>query len=184
MTLRQIPRVPIPEEAREEELPLARIDQYPRLAGLYRYWDTKRGNRRMPARREISPEEMRDFLGFIILVDVESGPPRRFRFRLVGSEISNAYGRDLTGSYVEDATPESYRKLIERHYSQAVDRAQPVVHRLTFVEWPGKRHALVRLILPLSDDNATVNMLLMVSVFGQELAIEPDNHRPGSGRTT
>jgi hypothetical protein len=156
------------ETASAEELPLTVLAQYPRLDGLYRYWLGKRGERRMPPRQAMLPEEMRESLGYIVLVDV-TPPPRRFRFRLVGTEIASAYGRDMSGLYVDDITTAAYREMLIEQYGRAADRAEPVLHRLSFVEWPGKVHELVRLILPLAADGQTVNMLLVVSAFGDEL---------------
>lgn len=156
------------ETASDEELALAVVGQYPRLDGLYRYWQGKLGGRRVPQRRELPPEEMREFLGYIVLVDVTPAP-RRFRFRLIGTEIASAYGRDMTGHYVDDIATTAYREMLRDHYGRATDAAQPVLHRLTFAEWPGKVHELVRLILPLSDDGETVNMLMVCSAFGDEL---------------
>jgi hypothetical protein len=167
--MRPTTRVSITEDSADEELPLSVAGEHARLTGIYRYWEAKRGERKMPARRDLRPEEMREFLGYLVLVDVEPSTPPRFRFRLVGSEIVGAYGRDLTGLYVEDATPISYRNLLMRHYSRAAEVARPILHRVRFMEWTGKTHELIRLILPLSDDNQTVNMLLIVSAFGDEL---------------
>lgn len=156
------------EAASEEQLPLSALAEHPRLDGLYQYWLKRRGERRLPPRRDMLPEEMREFLGYIVLVDVTE-PPHRFRFRLVGTEISNAYGRDMTGLYVDDITTAAYREMLLDHYGRAVDTAEPALHRLRFVEWPGKAHELVRLTLPLSDDGQTVNMLIVISSFGDEL---------------
>jgi hypothetical protein len=156
------------EHAAEQELPLSALDAHPRLIGLYRYWDSKRGARSMPARSDLRPEEMAPFLGYVFLVDVEPAP-RRFRFRLIGTEVATSYGLDLTGQYTDAVTPESYRVMIERHYAQAVEERRPLVHRMEFSEGMGKVHELIRLTLPLSDDGATVNMLLAASVFGPEL---------------
>jgi len=166
------------EAASEEQLPLAAVEEHPRLAGLLRYWQKQRGERRMPPRRDMLPEEMSGFLGYIVLVDV-TPPPRRFRFRLVGTEITNAYGRDLTGLYVDDITTVAYRDILLDHYGRAADGAEPVLHRLRFVEWPGRVHELVRLTLPLSDDDRTVNMLMLISSFGDELK---GHRRPLLGR--
>lgn len=167
--MRPTSRVSITDDSADEELPLTVAGDYARLTGLYRYWERKRGERKMPARRDLRPEEMRDLLGYIVLVDVEPGTPVKFRFRLVGAEIASAYGRDMTGLYVDDAQPLSYRNLLLRHYGRALEVARPVLHRVKFMEWTGKTHELIRLILPLSDDNQTVNMLVMASVFGDEL---------------
>lgn len=168
--MRPTSRVSITDDSADEELPLSVAGSFARLTALYRYWEAKRGDRKMPARRDLRPEEMREFLGYVVLVDVESAVPPRFRFRLVGAEIAGAYGRDMTGLYVDDVQPLSYRNLLLRHYGRAAEVARPILHRVKFMEWTGKTHELIRMILPLSDDNATVNMLVMVSVFGDELA--------------
>jgi len=172
--MRPTNRVSVTEESNDEELPLSVAGDHARLTGLYRYWEKKRGERKMPARRDLRPEEMRDFLGYVVLVDVESAVPPRYRYRLVGSEIAGAYGRDLTGLYVDDVQPLSYRNLLLRHYGRATELARPILHRVKFMEWTGKVHELIRLILPLSDDNQTVNMLLMTSAFGDELRKDGD----------
>lgn len=169
------------EYAAEQQLSLASIETHPRLIGLYRYWDSRRGEREMPARLDLWPEEMAEFLGYIFLIDVEQSP-RRFRFRLIGTEIANSYGVDLTGKYTDAVTPDAYRVLIERHYNQAVDSRRPVVHRMEFSERPGKVHELIRLALPLSDDGVAVNMLVAASVFGPDLRHFREQERARRGR--
>lgn len=156
------------DDSSEAELPLTALD-HPRLTGLYRCWDAKRGMRAMPRRADFLPEELLPFLGYIVLIDVEAAP-RRFRFRLVGTEIVDSYGFEMTGRYTEEIEPPSYRAMVERHYAQAADLARPVAHRMSFSEGPGKIHELVRLSLPLSDEGSQVNMLMLASIFGPELA--------------
>jgi hypothetical protein len=162
-----VQRIPI-DDSSEEELSLAALD-HPRLTGLYGFWEARRGTRAMPCRADFRPEDMLPFLGYIILVDVEEAP-RRFRFRLIGTEIVTSYGIELTGRYTDAVQPPSYRTMVERHYARAADLARPVAHRMSFTEAPGKIHELVRLSLPLSEDGVRVNMLMLASVFGPELA--------------
>lgn len=171
-------RLPI-DDSSEEELPLAALS-HPRLTGLYRFWNARRGARAMPCRADFLPEDMLPFLGYIILIDVEE-TPRRFRFRLVGTEIVQSYGFEVTGKYTDAVQPPSYRDMIERHYAQAAALARPVAHRMSFTESPGRIHELVRLSLPLSDDGARVNMLMLASVFGPELARFRERQREERG---
>lgn len=153
------------DDSLDQEISLAALD-HPRLVGLHRFWKSKCGSRAMPSRADFRPEELQPFLGFIVLVDVET--PRRFRFRLVGTEIVSSYGFEITGQYTDIVQPFSYRRMIERHYGQAADETRPMVHRMNFSE--GARvHDLVRLTLPLSEDGVRVNMLMLASVFGPEL---------------
>ncbi len=163
------------DETVDEELPVAEL-AHPLLLGLYSHWQEKRGARAMPARADFRPEEMHAFLGHIFLVDVEDAP-RRFRFRLLGTEIVTSYGVELTGRYTDAVQPPVYRAMIERHYGQVVDSIRPMVHRMRFVEHPGKVHQLMRLAMPLSEDGGRVNMLMMASVFDPGLTLLRERQR-------
>ena len=95
---------------------------------------------------------------------------RRFRFRLIGTEVVRSYGVEITGQYTDVVQPPCYRAMVERHYGDSVDRREPLLHRMRFVEHPGKVHELTRLTLPLSEDGSRVNMLMLASVAEPELA--------------
>lgn len=159
----------------DEEIPVASLE-HPLLLGLLRHWEAKRGARAMPARADFRPEEMHAFLGHIFLVDVEH-EPRRFRFRLLGTEIVTSYGTELTGRYTDAVQPPAYRAMIECHYNQVVDSARPMVHRMRFTEHPDKNHQLMRLAMPLSEDGTRVNMLMMASVFNPGLTLLRERQR-------
>lgn len=168
-------QLPADDDAADEEIPVTALD-HPLLLGLLRHWEAKRGARALPARADFRPEGMQPFLGHIFLVDVEH-EPRRFRFRLLGTEIVSSYGIELTGKYTDAVQPPSYRAMIERHYGQAADEKRPMVHRMRFTEHPGKIHQLMRLAMPLSDDGESVNMLMMASVFDPGLALLRERQR-------
>lgn len=163
------------DDAMDEEIPVAALE-HPLLLGLLHHWEAKRGSRPMPARADFRPEEMQTFLGHIFLVDVEN-EPRRFRFRLIGTEIVTSYGVELTGQYTDRVHPPAYRAMVERHYGQVAEHARPMVHRMRFSEHPGKIHQLTRLAMPLSDDGSQVNMLMMASIFDRGLALLRERQR-------
>lgn len=72
----------------------------PRVRRIYEYWDEKRGNRAMPARRDIDPLSIpRDLLPGIVLTEVLREPPW-LRYRLVGTAQVALRGRDPTGQPV------------------------------------------------------------------------------------
>lgn len=167
----------LPNDSSEAELPLSAVD-HPRLVGLHSLWNSRRGSRRMPSRADFTPEVLAPFLGYVVLVDVEEAP-RRFRYRLIGTEIVSSYGVELTGRYTTAVQPDAYRGMVERHYGQAVDEARPVAHLMSFSEAPGKVHELLRLTLPLSDDDRRVSMLMLASVFGPDLARFRERERQG-----
>lgn len=131
---------------------------HPALRDLHRHWEARRGERPMPARVDMDPVELpRGLLGNLFLVDVEE-PPRRFRYRLVGTELTAVMRRELTGRYI-DEMPFLYRKFALPAYEEVMARGAPTYREINAVEalW---RIRYKRLLLPLSDDGARINMIL------------------------
>lgn len=78
----------------------------PVLRPVLEYWEQKRGGRKLPGRGDIDPEELKPYLRHLFLIEVLGGG--QFRYRLVGSEITERYGRNSTGKTVREtyaATP-------------------------------------------------------------------------------
>lgn len=72
----------------------------PRVRRIYEYWDEVRGDRAMPARRDIDPLRIpRDLLPGIVLTEVLREPPW-LRYRLVGTAQVALRGSDPTGQPV------------------------------------------------------------------------------------
>ena len=147
-------------------LPLSAM-QDGRLRVAYEYWLGRRDGRSMPSRRDLRPEDLPCCLGWINLVDVDHDP-LRFCYRLVGSVIAECYGKDVTGLSVEDIAPASYAKVVRDHYTEAVLACEPLLHELQFPD-EASSHPMMRLTLPLSDNDRDVNMLMTVSAFDHEL---------------
>ncbi|MGP1397760.1 MAG: PAS domain-containing protein [Inquilinaceae bacterium] len=126
---------------------------------LLRYWEQKRGDRPMPARKDIDPTELVSLLPRLKLVDVEHNP-RRYRFRLVGTELVTVYGRDYTNMYLDQLDVDAHFREINRDYDTAVESMGPVCNIFDYVMDRGKHRRFERLLLPLSDNQTTVTMLL------------------------
>jgi hypothetical protein len=133
----------------------------PSLAKLFDYWSEKAGERLMPARRDFDPIiEVPELTPGIFLVDIESDPPG-FRYRLVGTEVADRYGQDFAGKRLDEIDFGDTHDTIRRDYEEAVRCGKPVYSRLQFeVEATNKLLLYERIVLPLSDDGETVNMLL------------------------
>ena len=130
-----------------------------RLEDLFAYWNLKRGTRPAPSRRDLDPREIARLLPFLHLIDVEPAP-LRFRHRLVGSELIDIMGRDVSGKYVGDGL-----------YGPAADEILDTMKTLTKQARPYRRRSRLEwhrsdwltmeaLELPLIDDNGEVNMIL------------------------
>jgi hypothetical protein len=142
------------------EFPIGALPiNHPELAKLFRYWDRKRGARPMPARADILPEELPGLLGNLFMVDVvrDGGEPR-FRYRLVGTALTAVMDQELTGKFV-DEMPLLFRKFALPAYREILRAGRPTYKETNVFEslWVVRYK---RLMLPLSSDGATIDIIL------------------------
>jgi hypothetical protein len=130
----------------------------------YDYWRAKRAGRSMPRRSDIDPADIPTLLPNILITEMlEEGT--RYRYRLAGSAVTEAFGRSLTGQYVDEIMTGPYREFITRLYRDIyLDR------RCIFCESRyanGVKHGLStkRLFMPLSNDDRVVDQVLIVQTF-------------------
>ncbi len=135
------------------------------LDPLLRYWLSKRGRRAMPSRADIDPVDIPELLQHIGLIDVE-GPPRRYRYRLVGSYMQTMFGENYQGKYLDKAKHGRYRLFLEDLYTSAADQRQPMLSEAIFDYGTERVVTIRRLILPLAEsEREPVNMLLFANAF-------------------
>ncbi len=143
------------------ELDLASPD-HPELARMLAYWNVKRRDRFAPCRADIDPADLVESLSRVTLSDViRNGDALEFRYRLAGTEICTTHWRDPTGKGPRDMLPPAYGTLLQAHYEEAVHRRQPMLH-VILLSAIDQARSYVRLLMPLSDDGATVTMLMTV----------------------
>lgn len=134
-----------------------------KLRPLFLYWIAARGEKLMPSRADIDPVDMPwKLLPHIVLVDVLMSP-RRFRYRVMGTEITTMLGLDWTGRFV-DELPKAGNSVHEQ-YAKAVKDGAPAVFVDDSKMYDSSlmQHKLVRyerLLLPLSEDGSEISMLL------------------------
>lgn len=139
----------------------AKID-HPLLQEIYRYWLELRQGRRMPARRQIQPQDIPALLPYIFLVDVL---PDGYRFRLVGTHIAEHFGIDATGKRLDDVATGAFYQRARRDFDAVAQG--PALHYIASELYWRDRHWMMyrRLLLPLSDDDRQVNMLIGLGVY-------------------
>lgn len=127
----------------------------PILGALYRYWNDRRGQRRMPDRREIDPLELGPaLLPHVGLMDIVEGG-KRVRYRLLGTKIVERFGSDPRGRYMDEVISGSYSEYIHALYRDLVRARAPVFSESLF-RWDAKGYLRTRrLYLPLTDGGAT-----------------------------
>ena len=135
---------------------------HPDILKILAYWQGKCRGRGMPSRADVDPAELVGLLPYIILVDVVDDE-RRFVYRLVGTGEVDVRGIDPTGKSVADGYFASSAEAAMRNYEIVRDSKAPyyeedqfqMVHR-----WVNEAN----LFLPLSDDDRTVNKILVFSI--------------------
>jgi hypothetical protein len=155
----------------DRPLPVEIASQDDRLLRLYRYWNNCRGDLRFPPRASIDPMDFPYALGRVSLVEVQRNP-LRFRYRLVGTLLTQHLGYEMTGKYVEEIPEPSMREFTRSFYERALERQGPFHETGTaLIERYSWQHEV--LVLPLASDGETIDMLLIYRNTERPTAISP-----------
>lgn len=144
----------------------------PRLQSVLGHWRAACGDRRMPAQRDIDPAAMVKALPYVFIAEpLDAGDD--YRVRLVGSAFEEIYGRDVTGRCLSEILPPDVWCDMKAEYAEVCRTGQPSYTQTLMPQWIGLTVFYRRLLLPLSDDDGTVNRLLGVAVFDLAPEIDP-----------
>ncbi len=146
------------------------------LAELHAYWQGKRAGRPWPSRADIDPLDIPLLLKYLLLIEVERLQPMRIRFRLVGTNFRQFFGRDLTGLTRDEAElkdgPEGGLAAMMADWREVLQRGEP--------RWASVRQKVGRdgldwvrftgLALPLSREdtphpNRAADMIMLCTLY-------------------
>jgi hypothetical protein len=130
------------------------------VRAMHDYWLAKRGDRAMPARADIGPAEIKKHLPMMVLVDV-TADARRFVYRLVGTQEAAERGNDPTGKSIAEAFFGGSLEETLSCYEHVVRNRAPFCYREPYAAPDGQIQNDDIIYLPLSDDGAGVNMVLV-----------------------
>jgi hypothetical protein len=134
------------------------ISDYPALAALLTLWERKRRGRLAPQRRDFTAEDLHLWFGNLMVIDVVEGG-QDFRYRVYGTDIATAYGHDMTNRLASEF-PAPVAEFVLSNYREIVTDMRPM-----FCEHTPPLEVSVyswqRLILPLSEDGASVSQILV-----------------------
>lgn len=140
-------------------------------ADLLRLWSSKRKGRNAPLRNDFRVEELKPWLGRLILLDVLQGALPDgcdFKFRLMGSSIAQEIGADLTGRTVSESTLLAGATAALQNLRDICLHAVPRFRDDLIPVGNGDGYAPERLFLPLSEDSRSINMILLYYSFLRE----------------
>lgn len=129
------------------------------------HWLSKCVNERLPSRRDIDIAELGPWLGRVLMMDVIDGG-EDFRYRLIGTEIVDAVGRDLTGRLVSDVDYSGNRDGVLDTFRRPLLVRGPVFRRGTMI-WRVDRswRHYESVHCPLAGDGETMDMTIGVQVY-------------------
>lgn len=149
------------------------------LLNLAAYWSAKRGGYPLPPRAAIDPLDMpRRLLPHLALLE-PTGRDGEIRFRLVGTELVQRFGRDATGKTSRELYGDTeYRQYVEQIYGSVIAQAQPlyVDNTRRFMEEGSGR--VRRLLLPVAAEAGSERVGFVLSTISWSTAEHSDGHQP------
>lgn len=163
----------------------------PDLINLFSCWQGFKGLRAIPQRSAVDPTLLpRKLLQNISIIErLISDEGERFRYRLVGTAIEQAAGRNLTWAYLDELLPaKGYGAQVHRQLSLLTQFEAPVYAEGVYLTCINDRTGLrttCHLMLPLADDADEVRYVLAAQTFGtlrnlnHAPFLEADDYQPG-----
>jgi hypothetical protein len=135
---------------------------HPDILKMLAYWESKRNGRVMPCRNDIDPAELVGFLPNLMIVDVVQDE-RQFVYRLVGTGEVQVRGHDPTGKSVREGYFAASPEAAMARYQRVCDSRAPY-YEIDNFQVVDRYVCEANIFLPLSDDGATVNKILVFSI--------------------
>jgi len=138
----------------------------PKLNDFIGYWRGKKGNRDFPARADIVPREMQQWLPMISMYDVPA-PGEEFRIRLIGTELNEILGNGKLSGKPISAFP---TLVCERKYQALHTVVNARAPLRTFVEKtaiPGQDfQSIEACYLPMSANRSDIDVVIALMQLG------------------
>lgn len=145
-----------------------RDDVHPALVPLHDFWRLECGGALPLPRKMIDPVRLpaKILPGFAILEVLRK--PTDFRYRLLGTNLTQFFGRDSTGElFSEIAYPEPQGARLKRYFELVCDR-NVMVHRTTTADWANRDYlTIASMFIPGTSDGKTTDF-----IFGAVVTIK------------
>lgn len=133
----------------------------PHFARFVDYWDSRRRDRIMPARRDVDPLlDLPEFAAWLLIVQPIDG---RIFYRVLGSSMEEANG-PRTGTYLDEVRTPPFLDYLRSIYALSSAKRACVLARNDFHHDGDKRALTSRILAPLSSDGETVDMFLGMQI--------------------
>jgi PAS domain len=145
----------------------------PKLDLVRAYWESlKRADNPMPFWDDVKPSSLPDVAGALLLIDVFE-EPARYRFRLVGRDLMDWYGKQISNNFMDEIEPRNPFEYLRSQCSATVEGRAPTYYRHVSAAPPQGRaaHDYARIVLPLWGEGR-ISMLLG-AIVGAEAGNPP-----------
>ena len=125
---------------------------------LYNYWNELRGNQPAPKRSALDPQLISDLLGDLFILERKSATA--YDFRLAGTRLCSAYGRELREQSFPHFWSECDRESMETLLYSITEDAAAAVIGIQAQSAAGNTLPLEMLLLPLFQDSGKLTRIL------------------------
>lgn len=142
------------------------LTESPLLSDAIQYWRSIKNGETLPGRKDFDPVSIPQLLPYTNLVDVVlSADTHRFRHRLNGTELVERFGQDNKGRWFEDIYTSKHLAVQLQAYRTAVKEQIATLGTISMPLSSGSVMRYNRLIMPLSADGKSVDMLFIIFEF-------------------
>lgn len=137
-----------------------------RLDRLRREWQQAASYETPPDTSFIDPLRLGYLFGALIIFDVEYPPEARarYRYRMIGAEITERRGVDRTGDYIDQHPEPTFAEAAGRVCDLVLEACAPV-HGVMKRVIDGRDYPVEILVLPLGDSRGTITQLLAAELY-------------------
>jgi len=125
--------------------------------GLYEYWNSRRGDQKVPLRGRIEPAQIQTALPNVFVLD-RTGD--RLVFRLAGTAVCSLFGRELRESGIETLWQPQKIGIASALLKRAYINGVPVALTLNGESQSGRSVELEMLLLPLASQPGLIDRFL------------------------
>lgn len=150
---------------------------HPMVSAFADQWHGKRGSAPIPDRGDFSIEDMAPFFGHVIIMDVLEGGSD-FRYRLIGTAITQFLNRDYTGRTVMHSNYSGAEEKVLDTFRRPVAGGNPVF-RKGHVVWAQDRtwRTYQSVHCPVTAGGSEIAMTMGVLYFGLAPVTGPNGSR-------
>jgi hypothetical protein len=144
----------------------------PILGPALAYWIGKCGIRSMPRKRDIDPTEIPPkLLPNLQIIEVIDGGAQ-FRYRLIGTALVEAKGKDYTGQYPEETLSGDRLRFVLNIYRTVCKLKSPLFSRNRYRTNRNIDLFANRVYMPLSDDGMYVDYIFAALQFESGVTLD------------